>query len=64
MTLRNIQHIPLPLTKEDGFFRRMGYGGRSRPPAQEILSRFDRAIDTGVDRFSKVSMDFFRDFIF
>ena len=44
MTPEIIQDIPLSLTKE-GLFRRMGYGGRDRPPAQEILDQFDRAMD-------------------
>lgn len=38
-----IKHIPLSLTK-DGLFRRMGFGGRSRPPAQEIMEQFDLAM--------------------
>ena len=43
MTPQIIHDIHLPLTK-DGLFRRLGYGGRSRPPAQEILNQFDRAM--------------------
>ena len=39
-----IKHIPLALTR-DGLFRRMGFGGRSRPPAREIMAQFDLAMD-------------------
>jgi hypothetical protein len=39
-----IKNIPLSLTRE-GLFRRMGFGGRSRPPAQEIMDQFDLALD-------------------
>lgn len=44
MIYKIIKNIPLDLTK-DGIFRRMGYGGRSRPPARDILEQFDQAMD-------------------
>ncbi|MCD4721687.1 MAG: hypothetical protein K8S13_17765 [Desulfobacula sp.] len=38
-----IKNISLSLTR-DGLFRRMGFGGRSRPPAKEIMEQFDLAM--------------------
>ena len=43
MAFEVIHDIPLSLTPE-GLFRRMGYGGRKRPPAPEIAERFAQAV--------------------
>lgn len=44
MNTEIIREVPLSLTRE-GLFRRMGYGGRKRPPAPDILKQFQRAMD-------------------
>lgn len=44
MSVEIFRDIPLSLTRE-GLFRRMGYGGRKRPPAPEIMAQFDRALE-------------------
>lgn len=43
MELKILNDIPLSLSKES-LFRRMGYGGRQRLPAHEVLEQFDRAM--------------------
>lgn len=44
MPFEIIRDIPLSLARE-GLFRRLGYGGRKRPPAPEVMEQFARAVD-------------------